>query len=204
MKTNSKYKNVIFDLGGVLVNWKPKETILDVFKNKKIAPIDELIEIWKSGICKDLERGLITQEEAIKKLPERYSKEDFSYFLKEVYKYLFPLEEGLKIFNAVKSNGHKIYVLSNFQEEHFAKASPNYDFLKQVDGIVLSFKVKAMKPEPEIYQALLNNYSLNPEESIFIDDMEENIAGAKIFGIDGIVCKNHDYVLEELRNKGIV
>ena len=201
---NKKYKNVIFDLGGVLVNWKPNEIILEVFKNKKVAPVNDLREIWKSDIGKNLERGLITQEEAIKKLPERYSKDDFSYFLKNVHKHLFTLEEGLKIFNTVKSGGHKIYVLSNFQEEHFAKASLKYDFLKQVDGIILSFKVKAIKPEPKIYQALLNNYSLNPEESIFIDDMEENIAGAKVLGIDGIVCKNHDYVLEELKNKGIV
>ena len=93
---NKKYKNVIFDLGGVLVNWKPNEIILEVFKNKKVAPVNDLREIWKSDIGKNLERGLITQEEAIKKLPERYSKDDFSYFLKNVHKHLFTLEEGLK------------------------------------------------------------------------------------------------------------
>jgi HAD superfamily hydrolase (TIGR01509 family) len=61
-----------------------------------------------------------------------------------------------------------------------------------------------MKPEPKIYQTLIDNFSLNPLVSIFIDDMKINIDGAKRFGIDGIVCKNHDYVLEKLKTIGIL
>jgi epoxide hydrolase-like predicted phosphatase len=200
----NKYKNIIFDLGGVLVNWKPKEIIPDIFKNQECMPAELWESLIGSKIFKDLERGLLTRKQALKILPKKYDKKQFEHVLKNVHNYLFPLPEGLHIFNKVKEKKYNTYVLSNFQEEIFNKAKYQYDFLDKFDGVILSYKVKAMKPEPQIYQTLLDKYKLTPTESIFIDDLEENILGAKKFGIDGIVCKNHDHVVDELKKRNVL
>ena len=68
--------------------------------------------------------------------------------------------------------------------------------------MVVSGKVKMMKPEPAIYDYLLNTHSLNPKETIFIDDLEENILAAKLKGIHGIVFKTPLELLETLESLG--
>ena len=204
MNKNIKYKNIIFDLGGVLVNWKPKEIIEDIFKNKKIEQPKNWQSIISSDIFKNLEKGIISRKEAIKKIPEKTLQKQFLYLFEKISDYLFPLKAGLEILDKIKTKKYNLYVLSNFQEEIFNQVAHNYNFLKDFDGIILSFNVKSMKPEPKIYHTLLNNYSLKPQECIFIDDMEENIIGAKKVGIDGIICKNHSYVLGELKKLNIL
>ena len=104
----------------------------------------------------------------------------------------------------VKKAKYNTYVLSNFQEETFEQAKSQYCFLKGFDGAVFSYQVKAMKPEPKIYQTLLNNYSLMPHDCLFIDDMQINIDGANNIGIDGIVCKNHDYLFKKLKEFHVI
>jgi epoxide hydrolase-like predicted phosphatase len=200
------YENIIFDMGGVLVNWDPQAYCRKVFKQSDncAEKIDHWKDMFNSNVACDLERGLISRQEAVERLPQKYDKKEFLFLLENVHKDLYPLEKGLNIFKMVKRRGYKTYVLSNFQEETFNEAKYQYDFLKEFDGIVLSYQTKSMKPEPRIYKTLIDNYSLNPKLSIFIDDMKVNINGAKRFGIDGILCKSHEYVLSTLKQFGVL
>jgi len=205
-KQKKVYENIIFDLGGVLVNWDPVAYCKHIFKDHDRAT--EKIEHWKgifnTEIGCDLERGFITREQAVKQLPKKYDKKEFLFLLENVHKFLYPLKRGLEIFDMVKKQGYKTFVLSNFQKETFEESKHQYDFLKDFDGSVFSYQTKSMKPEPKIYQTLLDTYALNPNTSLFIDDMKINIEGAKRFGIDGIVCKDHDYLLDTLVAVGIL
>jgi len=203
MPNKSTYKNIIFDLGAVLVNWNPKEIVSSIFKDQKqINTILNDITINKNW--EELDRGTINQKEYIEKLPSNYNKSDYLYFFKELHKYLYPLKEGLTILNKVKKNGYKTYALSNFAKELFEQLSPTYTFLNKFDGIILSYKYKTIKPEPKIYEILLNKYEIKPNESLFIDDKKENLDTALKFGIDGILCKNHEYVENQLKEINVI
>ncbi|MCK4650674.1 HAD family phosphatase [Candidatus Babeliales bacterium] len=203
MNKNKKYKNIIFDMGGVLVNWNFREIVYEIFKNKKTMPIQHWEEFYYSDIVRDLERGIISRNQATNLLPEKYNKDHLLYFFNNVHMYLYPLQMGLKIFNKIKKEKYNTYILSNFQKEIFESVKSQYHFLKDFDGAVFSYQVKSMKPEPKIYKTLLDNYALKPKESFFIDDMKINIEGAKKFGIDGIVCKDHNYVFDKLKKLDI-
>jgi putative hydrolase of the HAD superfamily len=75
--------------------------------------------------------------------------------------------------------------------------------MNYVDGGVISYEVKAIKPEPVIYQTLIDNYGINPTEAVFLDDLLINLEGAKPFGFHTIQVKNHEQTLEELRRLGV-
>lgn len=204
MKHVSKYKNVIFDLGGVLINWYPNQIITDLFNGKECMPLESWKEMFDLDLFQDVERGTMMLSDMFKIMPKKYNKKQVAYFYENLPRYLFPLKSGLEIFEYIRSLGYKTYVLSNFGKEMFEKVEPGFNFLKSFDGVVISYRVKTMKPEPEIYNILLNTYSLNPAESIFIDDLQPNIDGARAMGIDGIVCKNHEYVWQELERLNVI
>ena len=77
------------------------------------------------------------------------------------------------------------------------------NFLDDLDGYLFSYEIHKVKPNPEIYEALYERYGLNPAECLFIDDLKENIAGARATGMDGIVFESIDQLKTELISYGI-
>lgn len=198
-----QYKNIIFDLGAVLVNWQPKEILEDIFKEDNKIALENFNE-HKSKTWADFNKGLLTPNDLANFIGEEYTKT----LLEKLPNYLFPLQEGIEILNVIKEKGYKTYILSNFPKELFesAKIVNNYEniFLDKFDGKIISYKVKSIKPEPYIYQALLDKYNLTAEECLFIDDKEENIIGGQNLGIDGIICKNHEQLKKDLIKLSII
>ena len=205
MKKDKKYKNIIFDLGAVLVNWQPQKFVKD-FKTKNNLALDDdcLLKIFKNPIYKNLDKGLLTRVDVLQACSSELDKLFLTYVFENFKDHLYPLDQGLKIFEIIKNKNFKTYVLSNFSKEGFEELLPSYDFLDKFDGAVISYKEKQIKPELEIYKTLIEKYNLIPEECLFIDDMPENISAAKKCGIDGIVCKNHDFVMDELKKLKII
>jgi len=194
-------------MGAVLVNWNPKEFVKDIFKDQKDFHETNWVKLLGLETIIKLEKGLLNFSQVINSIKEEELKYNVKKFFKELPKYLHPIKDGLEIFNSVKKLNYKTYILSNFEEELLKASSKqhNYNqFLNKFDGIVFSCDVKSRKPEPKIYHTLLNDYNLNAQESFFIDDMPENIEGAKKLGIDGVVCKNHDIVLQTLKDLKIL
>jgi epoxide hydrolase-like predicted phosphatase len=202
---HSRYRNIIFDLGGVLINYKPRKLIEQAFKEHDEKPW-YLLDVIKSPEYLEIDRGTITPEEAITLLaphfPDRPFKEHCTTLLQHLVEQLVPLDAGVNILHKVRAQGFKTYILSNLSALAHQKIAA-YDFLSLFDGAVFSYHIKMVKPKIEIYQHLLTTYQLKPEECLFIDDLEANIKGAKAAGIDGIVCEDHDYVVEELKKRGI-
>ena len=92
-----------------------------------------------------------------------------------------------------------MYVLSNYGKNSFEINSPTYDFLKYVDGMVISYEICELKPDKAIYEHLLNKYDLKPEESVFIDDRQINVDGAVNCNIYGILFENYPQASMALR-----
>ncbi|HBS47971.1 TPA: HAD family phosphatase [Candidatus Dependentiae bacterium] len=204
-KPHIKYRNIIFDLGKVLIQWNPEKFITDMLKINKINE-DESRNIFKAFGTKnwsDYDRGTTTQQELAKLYTSKKEKQYFLDFLEMLPSYLQPIEQGVNWLNLAQTKGYKVYLLSNYPKDLYEKAASQYEFFNRIDGAVISYQVNKIKPEPEIYQTLLSKYDLKAEESIFIDDLEENIRAGKLLGIDGIVCNDHNIVEKKLKELSI-
>lgn len=192
LSSHSQFKNVIFDLGGVLLEWNPADFL------KRMNLPSHLIEVFESLLWATHDGGWLSREEVIAKLPEQYDKTVFAYCVKHLAPQLRPIDEMIELFHDVRRKGYRVYILSNMPEEMHQELVALHDFFKYSDGQVYSYAVKAIKPQPQIYRALLDTYQLRGPESIFIDDREDNIRVAESFGIQGIVCKSPSQVREEI------
>lgn len=196
------YKNIIFDLGAVLIRWNPKELFTTVFKDEPHTA-EQLLPITKTEAWYNLDKGVFTPAQCAENLAHTFDKEKVLKCITAVPAHLIPLHEGLEILYAIKQKGYKTYILSNMGEGSH-KQIMHYDFLKEFDGSIFSYQVKLCKPDPDIYKKLLETYDLIPSECLFIDDVMANIKGAQEVGIDGILCSDHNFVLSEMRRLSIL
>lgn len=202
------YKNIIFDLGDVLVNWNPNKFFNSIFKDNQKEDWKEFLAEENNELWADFNRGKLSLDDLSNDFNIEFGKEKTQLLFEKVPQNLFLLDDGIKILNRAREKGYKLYILSNFPKEMFESASliHNYEekLLNKFDGMVFSYKVKSTKPEPEIYNALLKTYNLNPAECLFIDDKEINIIAGEKLGIDGIVCNDHEQLEKDLIDKGII
>lgn len=191
-------KNIIFDLGNVLLNFKPVVYLHTKISNKeKVQQIYE--EIFTSEEWLMLDRGVITEEEAVDEICNRSTEN--SELIRSVmhnwYQLLTPIEDTIEVLKELKDKGYKLYVLSNFHLLAYKDVTKRYKFFTYFDGGIISYKEKLMKPEKDIYDKLIRRYEINPKESIFIDDTQENIESAAKLGFKAILFTNS----KDLRRK---
>ena len=197
-------KNIIFDLGNVLIRFKPEE-----FVNKNIKK--EYREKFFNAVFKgqewaDLDRGVLEYSDAVKifseKIPECSSeiKKLFDNYILDV---LEPIEKNIEIMKSLKGK-YKLFVLSNFHYPAFDYIFKNWEFFKYFDGKVVSGHCKLLKPEKKIYELLCLTYSLKPNECVFIDDTKVNIESAEKFGIRGIHLTDINILEEKLKENNLI
>lgn len=197
-------KNIIFDIGNVILEYNPKEYLSKKIINSDLVQI-VFKEIFESKEWEMLDRGVISEEEAINKIVNRNS--DIEYYIRGAfdnwYDLLVPIKETIKVIKVLKHEGYNIYFLSNFHRISFEKIKEKYNFLDDFNGGIVSFKENLVKPEVDIYKRLLEEYKIKEEESIFIDDMEVNIDAAKGININTILYKDNDSLIKEFDKYGI-
>lgn len=193
------YKNIIFDLGNVLISFNPMEYLKSKISEEKIQEVYKAIFQSEEWIM--LDRGTITEKEAINNIIEKNSiyRDDISLAFEDWYAILKPIEETIKVLEDLKRKGYNIYYLSNFHELAFKEVSTKNSFFELFDGGVVSYEEKIIKPEEEIYRLILKRYNLTPSETIFIDDTKVNVEGAEKLGITTIFLENPRKLREELR-----
>lgn len=192
-------KNIIFDLGRVLLSWEPYKYMLENFP-KDVA--DELNEkIFESEDWWLMDKGIFSEEQLWqKKLRELPHLSEYILHMRDkVPNLLTPIEENVRLIPKLKQKSFKLYILSNFSEKNFELVYSKYDFFKLFDGMVISSHVKLAKPQKEIYLELIRRYSLKPEESIFVDDKLENVSAARSLGFKTVHLENHVSLAEELQ-----
>lgn len=212
--TQKKYKNIIFDLGGVLVDWNPVKFINQIFDSNHVIR-DKMLAIFAQEESKnrftqlwvEMDRGTANFVQTAQKIAQEFGfvAADVEGYINQVYQHqMLRLEKGFEILEQVRKAGYKTYVLSNFGIEGFNFIEEKYGISYYFDGITLSSWVNYIKPEKEIYECLLENHKLNAQECLFIDDVLCNIKAAQQQGIDGILCSDHEFVHQELIRLGVL
>jgi FMN phosphatase YigB (HAD superfamily) len=181
-------KNLIFDLGNVLISFRPVE-----FFDKKQYPENIktkiLSDIFGSKEWIMLDNGDISIREAIESiaLKSTLKKEEITHIFNLRTQMMYPLDENVRLLPGLKKRGFRLYFLSNFPLDIFEEIKTGYYFFSYFDGGVISSEVKLSKPDIRIYESLLKKYSLVPQECLFIDDIEINVATAETLGLKGLV-----------------
>lgn len=192
-------KNVIFDIGNVLVYFSYRESFAsfgyDEAMVDRLAKATVFNEAWAH-----FDRGDLSDEEIIdlmvKADPEIES--DIRRVLANCHDIVVQHDYAVPWVRELKRKGYHVYFLSNYFEKLIRENPEALSFINYMDGGIFSCRVHMLKPAPEIYQALLSKYQLNAEECVFFDDRPENAEGANAVGIHGIVFENLTQAKEAL------
>jgi len=178
-------RNIVFDLGNVLISFKPEEYLKKNYPEDKAVII--LRDIFHSSEWPMLDQGTIDVNEAIYRIEKISSltRAEIASVFNLRSEIMFPLEENTKMLYRLKKAGLRLYYLSNFHLDMFAVVKNKYPFFGNFDGGVISAEVKHSKPDPEIYRILIDKYDLNPPQCLFIDDTEINVKTAESLGMKG-------------------
>ena len=214
-------RNVIFDMGNVLLDWNPKERL----KEMNFSAVHQKVvfeELFRSPEWILLDAGRIEIPEAISRVEDRLAyhvqegfypvKEEEIPKLKEEIRYVMdhprdlvrPEEKIQFLPKALKEAGYRCYLLTN-ASTLFRAYEDKIPAFKAMDGIFVSAEHRMLKPDLEIYHAMLREFGLKTEESVFIDDNSANIAGAISCGMSGIVYLDDvDKLLIDLKRLEVV
>jgi 2-haloacid dehalogenase len=198
-------KNVVFDIGGVLIDWNPRHLFRKVFDS------EEEMEWFLSNICTyewnvQQDGGKlfsVATAELSAKYPG-YSDKIAMYYGRWEEMLGGEIKGTVEIFNSLKSAGMPIYALSNWSHEAFPVAFERYGFMKEFDGLVVSGYEKLLKPGHAIYRVLMERYGINPEESVYIDDNKPNADAAAELGFRAIHFLSSDQLRDDLRALGLI
>jgi putative hydrolase of the HAD superfamily len=129
---------------------------------------------------------------------------EIEYLIHNWIEIMTPIEESINLLKEIKTKGYNTFVLSNYHKEAFETVYSKYDFFRLFDGMFISSHYGLLKPEKEIYEKMLQKFSLNPTECFFIDDTPVNISASKELGIEGVVFKNPQLLRQDLRSLNIL
>lgn len=197
---------IIYDLGGVLIDWNPMYVYKDYFEN------EEQQRYFFEQVCtsdwneaQDAGRSIAeATQERIQKFPE-WEQAIRDYYGRWEEMLGGPIEDSVEVFRQLKDSGNvKLYALTNWSAETFPIALGRYDFLHWFDGRVVSGEEKTRKPYPEFYQILLDRYSVDVSKTVFIDDNARNVAAAMNLGIDSIHFKDAHSLKAELIQRNLL
>lgn len=179
--------NIVFDLGGVVFNWQPDAIIKSVFDDLETQDLVRK-KVFEHSDWVELDRGAISLEQAIDCGAKRTGlpSKDIERLLNAVPESLTPIEQTIELIRQLSNTSNKLFVLSNMQLASIAYLEQHHKIWEMFEGIVISSRIQKVKPEIQIYEHLLSLYRLKPAETIFIDDMQENIAAASSVGIQTI------------------
>ena len=199
-----KIENIIFDFGGVLVDWNPRYLYKDHFEE------DSEMELFLKNICTEewnleQDRGRTLSEGTVllqNKFPEYHSLiqlfyDEWETMLKS------DIPETVTLLHKLKAR-YKIYGLTNWSAETISIAYKRFPFFKEFDGIVVSGEEKLIKPDKEIFYLLLDRYHLKAEHTIFIDDNINNIKAAEEIGLYAIHFESASQLEARLLAMGII
>lgn len=195
---------IIFDIGNVLADfvWEEhyrsfgydEETLLRIAKATVKNPA------WN-----EYDRGILTDEEVMQKFIE--SDPELEDILRKVLKSKKTMvrrnDYAIPWIQELRSRGYRCLYLSNFSKAAETDCAEALDFIPYMDGGIISYREKIIKPMPEIYQLLIDRYELVPEQCVFLDDTKCNLEAAEKFGIHTIHFRNKEQAVKELQKLGV-
>lgn len=195
-------KNIIFDVGSVLLGYRWREMCLDEgWEEEKTDKIGR--GFFSNPLWPDFDAGLVRIKDLLAAVTEMYPDlaEDARWFIHSGKKMVVERPKVWNLAEKLKEKGYKLYLLSNYSEELFRVHTEGLPFLKFVDGGVISYQIHQIKPDPAIYRYLLQKYSLRAEDCLFFDDRPENTEAARKLGMAAVTVKDgsEEFLLQELQ-----
>lgn len=201
----SNIKNIIFDFGGVVMDWNPRYFFKDYFND------DEKMEFFLKNIATDewnaeQDRGRTLAEGTeiqVAKFPQ-WEKELRAYYDNWTTMLRSDIPKNVEVLRKLEHSNYELFGLTNWSAETFPYALENYDFFKIFGGkIVVSGTEKVIKPDPKIWEVLLERYHIKADESVFIDDNAKNIEVAKALGFIKVHITPETDLEKELKDLGL-
>ncbi len=175
-------KNIIFDFGGVLIDWNP------VYLYRKVFETDGEMNYFLEHVCRydwnllqDEGRSLAEGTRILQEKHPEYAEEISMYYGRWIEMLGSAYEENRKLIKPLKEK-YRVYGLTNWSAETLPLAMDKFDFFQDLDGMVVSGEEKMVKPDRRLYEVLLDRYALRAAESLFIDDNLANIEAARELG----------------------
>ena len=188
--------NVIFDIGRVLIDFDWDGFVGRYLEPEAAAEVTEAM--WHNPDWIEFDRGVLTDEQVLKlfiaKAPWR--EREIRLIFSRLGEIPRKREGAIPLIEQLKSEGHRVFFLSNYFEYLMHVAPEPLDFLSHMEGGVFSCFEHLVKPDREIFQLICERYSLVPAECVFIDDTEKNVRAAESLGMKGVHFKNME--LDEL------
>lgn len=196
---------VVFDLGGVLVDWNPRHLFRKIFVDDEAAMEAFLANVCNTAWNERQDRGrswAAAIDEAIAEHPAHASnirayRERWEEMLAGA------LDGTVQVLDELHAAGVRLIALTNWSAETFHYAEERFGFLDKFEGILVSGKENLMKPEPEIFQLLLRRYGLDPSRTLFIDDVQKNVDAAKAQGMQALRFIDPDQLSQALAGLGL-
>ncbi len=197
-------KNVIFDMGGVLIDYDPEKTLYSIFDRETADAA--LREIFRNKLWSAKDRGDVFPEDIMRIAGDKIPADSYDKIKEMVfnyYPYMPPFENMYPLVLSLKRNGYGVYLLSNASGDFYERKS-GIPALALFDGYLISADYHLLKPEPEIYEKLFTKFGLNREECVFIDDSPENVRGSENAGMKAVCHKGGaEGLAEKLRAAGV-
>lgn len=194
-------KNIIFDIGFVLVDFRWRALMQDLGLPKELQDVFDKT-VFGSSWWSELDLGAMDEADVLEKLREQNKDylEELDLIWANMDKVIEPYPYAVSWIEGLKEKGYNVYLLSNYPKELFAMHEQKglFPFIEKTDGKVVSGFVKMVKPNADIYEHLMSKYGLNAEECVFLDDRAENIEAAIKLGMKGIVVKSYEQASADL------
>ena len=195
---------VVFDLGGVLIDWNPRYLYRQMFDGDETAMERFLAEVCTQDWNARMDAGRPfdeATEELVREFPEQAELiRAFRGRWEEMLGGVF--DETLGIVEELKASGTRVYALSNWSAETFTYTRGRFPFLDEMDGVLISGEIKAIKPDPWVFREFLRRFGLAPGEVVFVDDSPANVGAARELGITSIQFEEAAQARRELKQLG--
>ena len=181
-------KNLVFDFGGVLVDWNPHRLFDGYFGSREKADwFLENISTQQWNSQADAGKPIREVVAELSALHPEYAREIEIYYSRWIEMMGGEIEGMYGLLQEYKAAGYHLYGLTNWSAETFCQVRDIYPIFKLLDGMVVSGEEHCIKPDPRIFRILFDRYGLRPADCIFIDDLQTNIDGALAVGMDALL-----------------
>jgi 2-haloacid dehalogenase len=202
----SQIRAVVFDFGGVLIGWNPRNLYSRFFPEQPQAMEDFLAEVsfmeWNAQ--QDKGRPFTEGVAALTRQFPHHAHLIRAYHENWRESISGSIEGTVELLRALKGKGYSLYALSNWSLETYHFIRDEFEFLNLFDEIIISGEVKLIKPEPEIYELCLQKIGKPANQCLFIDDSEPNIITARKFGFDTVHFISPEHLKKELEIRQLV
>lgn len=191
---------VVFDLGGVLLQWDPRHMYRKLFAGDDAAMEAFLAEVCTEEWNERQDAGRPFSDAVAELLPHHGDKRHLIEAFGNRFDEMIPgaIEGSVAIADELKRRGVPLYALTNWSSETFPAQRERFPFLSWFDGIVVSGDEGVIKPDARIFRILLERYGIEPAEAVFIDDNPRNAHAAAQLGLHGIAFRSPEQLRREL------